>query len=204
LVADGGDEGGWDEGDEGGADEGGAAVDPVSGAPRAAGAFTTGSSTNFSTTCRRAKSTSSESKSSISMMSWPSVGDLPGRCNGGTADSKISSARVSSSMGDSPAGNAAGSSASRASALKTSPHRPHRTWPPAARSTSADKRNTVSHFTHCVYKLNRSPRVNAAPIVAPKDLHHIKPGGVRGFHRVGLRFQQSGQHQVGPVLAGLP
>jgi hypothetical protein len=27
---------------------------------------------------------------------------------------------------------------------------------------------------HCVYKL-RSPRVDAAPVLAPKDLHDIKP-----------------------------
>ena len=45
------------------------------------------------------------------------------------------------------------SSASRASALNTSPHRPQRTWPPAARSTSADSRNTVSHLEHCVNML---------------------------------------------------
>jgi hypothetical protein len=58
--------------------------------------------------------------------------------------------------------------------LNTSPQRPQRTWPPAARSTSADKRNTVSHFTHCVYKLSRSPSVDAAPLVSPKHLHDIK------------------------------
>jgi hypothetical protein len=61
------------------------------------------------------------------------------------------SARVSISSGDSPAEKAVGSSARRAKALKTSPHRPQRTWPPAARSTSADILKTVSHFEHCVY-----------------------------------------------------
>ena len=65
------------------------------------------------------------------------------------------SARASSSSGDSPAGKAADSSARRARALNSSPHFPQRTWPPAARSTSADNLKTVSHFEHCVYTVRR-------------------------------------------------
>jgi hypothetical protein len=61
------------------------------------------------------------------------------------------SARVSISSDDSPAEKAAESSARRAKALNTSPHLPQRTWPLAARSTSADNLKTVSHFKHCVY-----------------------------------------------------
>jgi hypothetical protein len=61
------------------------------------------------------------------------------------------SARDSKSSGDSPVAKAVESSARRTKALNTSPHFPQRTWPPAARSTSADNLNTVSHFEHCVY-----------------------------------------------------
>ena len=42
-----------------------------------------------------------------------------------------------------------------------------------------------------------SPSVDATPIVALKDLHDIKTGGVRGLHRVGLAFQQSRQDEIG-------
>src|SRR5579863_7169640 len=65
------------------------------------------------------------------------------------------SARVSSSSGDSPAAKELESSARRARALKSSPHFPQRTWPLAARRTSADSLKTVSHFEHCVYTLKR-------------------------------------------------
>ena len=87
-------------GDEAGGDEGGAAVVLGGGALRGEGASASGSSTNFSITCRRAKSTWCESKSSMSMMSSLSDGGLAGRFNGGTADSKISLARVSRSIRD--------------------------------------------------------------------------------------------------------
>ena len=161
-------------------------------------------STNFSTTCRRANSTSLVSISSISMMSRLAAEVSPCCSRGGTADSRMSLARVSISKWDSPAGKVLGSSANLASALNTSPQRPQRTWPPAARSTSADKRNIVSHFEHCVYKLSRSPGVNAAPVVPPKHLNDIKTGRVCGFHRVGLRLQQSGKHEISAPLAGRP
>ena len=70
------------------------------------------------------------------------------------SDSRISSARVSRSSDDSPLLKPVASSARRDKALNTSPHRPQRTCPPAARSASADKRNTVSHFEHCVNTLS--------------------------------------------------
>src|SRR5271166_1708655 len=120
-----------------------------------------------------------------------------GRCGG---DCRIWSARVSNSSGDSPVENALGCSARRESALNTSPHRPQRTCPPAARSTSADSLKTVSHFAHCVYKLGRSPGVNAAPVIPPNDLHDIKSRGVGGLYRVCLRLQQTRQQQVGAIL----
>jgi hypothetical protein len=50
------------------------------------------------------------------------------------------SARVSKSSDDSPFLKAVAFSAKRARALKTSPQRPQRTCPPAARNTSADNR----------------------------------------------------------------
>src|SRR5450755_1134480 len=112
------------------------------------------------------------------------------------------SARVSKSSGDSPLAKLLESSASRASALKTSPQRPQRTWPPAARSTSADNRKTVSHLEHCVYTLDGSPGVDAAPVIALNDLHHIKSRRVGGFYRVGLRLQQARQKQIASRFAG--
>ena len=84
------------------------------------------------------------------------------------------SARVSKSSDDSPFLNAAAFSAKRAKALNTSPQRPQRTWPPAARSTSADNRYTVSHLEHCVNTLGCSPGVNTTPVILSDDLHPIK------------------------------
>src|ERR1700692_456036 len=113
------------------------------------------------------------------------------------------SARVSKSSGDSPVEKPAESSARRAKAVNTSPHLPQRTWPPATRSTSADNLKTVWHFEHCVYTaLSASPSVDAAPVIAFNDLHHIKSIAVGGLHRVGLRLQQSRQEQVPSRLAG--
>ena len=75
------------------------------------------------------------------------------RGDGGAGDAKMLSARVSKSNELSPVVNALASSARCANALKTSPHLPQRTWPPAARKTSADNLKTVSHLEHCVYTL---------------------------------------------------
>src|ERR1700679_475192 len=111
-------------------------------------------------------------------------------------------ARASMSSGDSPASKAVESSARRVNALNTSPHFPQRTWPPAARSTSADSLNTVSHFEHCVNNLSASPSVDTAPVIALDDLHHIKPTGVSGFYLVRLGLQKSGQEQIPAWLAG--
>src|SRR5882757_438974 len=109
----------------------------------------------------------------------------------GAGDSRMLSARNSKSISVSPAVKALGSSARCANALKTSPHFPQRTWPPAARSTSADNLKTVSHLEHCVNKLGHSPRVDAAPLVALNHLHHIKTRRVCRLYCVGLRFQQA-------------
>src|ERR1700677_2860805 len=106
------------------------------------------------------------------------------------------------SNGDSPASKAVESSARRANALNTSPHFPQRTWPPAARSTSADNLKTVSHFEHCVNNLSASPSVDTAPVIALDDLHHIKTTGVGGFYPVRLRLQESRQEQIPARLAG--
>jgi len=99
------------------------------------------------------------------------------------------SARVSKSSEDSPFLNAAAFSANRAKALNTSPQRPQRTCPPAARSTSAVNRYTVSHLEHCVNTLGGSPGVNATPVIPINDLHPIKSCGVGGYYRMGLRFE---------------
>src|SRR5271170_7566235 len=112
------------------------------------------------------------------------------------------SARSSWSSCDSPAAKALESSARRANALKTSPHFPQRTWPPAVRNTSADNLNTVSHFEHCVYTLDDSPSVDAAPVIALNDSHNIKSAGIGGLYRVGLSLEQSGQQQVSAGFAG--
>ena len=93
-------------------------------------------------------------------------------------------------------GKALASSARRASALNTSPHRPQRTWPPAARSVSAVSWKTVSQLEHCVYKLGDSPSVDAAPIAALNHLHDSKSSAVRGLYCIGLALQQAGQEQI--------
>src|SRR5882724_7711653 len=148
-----------------------------------------GGSVNSSDASKSSDSSPAGSNTFSCAISSPSWGGSAA-VDAGSTECRMASARVSDSSDDSPAGNAVASSASRANALNTSPHRPQRTWPPAARKASADNRNTVSHFEHCVYTLSRSAGVYAAPVIPPDDLHHIKTRSVGGLDCVRLRLQQ--------------